>query len=65
MTARLFIREVNAREFIQSGGDFVDALSATQEGEKICANGNGEAYEVWELHSAKRRVWRMEDATDA
>lgn len=79
MTAKLLIREVGQREFVQHNGDFVasdeipgaegseyipprtDIENATMAGEKLCANGNVEAFQVWSLVAAKQRVWKLEE----
>lgn len=75
MTAKLLVREVNAREFTQHAADYlddapdtsgVDAASAvekaTVQGERLCRDGNVEEFQVWTLTLAKRRVWALEDA---
>lgn len=77
MTAKLLIREVGGREFVQHNGDYEDDPhpniligreldqtgyeKASAEGERMCREGNVEAFQVWVLHSAKQRVWNMED----
>lgn len=84
MTAKLLIREVGQREFVQHNGDFIDTPAkpgmsgaagppltaeparsgvelATQEGERLCAEGNVEAFQVWELVTTKQRVWKLEE----
>lgn len=70
MLAKLLIREVSGREFVAFNGNYVDqddmtaAEAATAEGERICTDGNGEAFQVWELITAKQRVWRLEDTAE-
>jgi len=55
------IREVSQREFTQHNGEFEDELHtfnpdspcgialATSEGERLCREGNVEAFQVWSL----------------
>jgi len=80
MTAKLLIREVGQREFVQHNGDFNDddpkaayqgddqpkqfltgPQKADAEGERLCAEGNVEAFQVWELVTTKQRVWKLEE----
>jgi hypothetical protein len=73
MTAKLLIREVGQREFVQHNGDFLDTeeydangndsgvTKAGFEGERLCAEGNVEAFQVWELVTTKQRVWKLEE----
>lgn len=80
MTAKLLIREVGAREFVNFNGDYLDddtdapwiadevrppcrtgAMKAEAEGERLCAEGNVEAFQVWELVTTKQRVWKLEE----
>ncbi len=63
MTARLFIREVGQREFVQHNGEFDDITAAANQGEKLCTEGNVEAFQVWDLALAKVRVWDLKDIT--
>jgi len=78
MTAKLLIREVSAREFVQHNGDYVDLYDgqhdsaalvqtaidrAIAEGERLCAEGNVEAFQVWELRTTRQRVWKLEEVT--
>lgn len=65
--AKLLIREVGQREFVAFNGDYVDedertaSEAAAIEGERICTEGNGEAFQVWELVATKQRVWKLEE----
>ncbi len=86
MTAKLLVREVGQREFVQHNGEFDNQTlnaagavipmgtqaagpftylsgveAATAEGERLCAEGNVEAFQVWTLVAAKQRVYRVED----
>ncbi len=73
MIARLFVREVGAREFSQHNGEFADdpilpgassmcgETRALEEGERLCREGNVEAFQVWTLAASKQRVWGLED----
>lgn len=61
MTAKLLIREVGGREFTQQNGEFPDAAVASTEGERLCVEGNVEAFQVWVLVAAKQRAWKLED----
>lgn len=73
MTAKLLIREVGQREFVQHNGDFVDdgdldhveaqtdIEKATAKGEQLTVEGNVEAFQVWSLVATKQRVWKLED----
>jgi hypothetical protein len=63
MTAKLFIREVGEREFVPHNGEYETITEAAQEGEKLCTQGNVEAFEVWERAVAKVRVWDLKDIT--
>lgn len=63
MTAKLFIREVGQREFAQHNGEFPDITAAAQAGERLCTEGNVEAFQVWDLAIAKVRVWDLKDIT--
>lgn len=63
MTARLFVREVGQREFVVHNGEFETVALAQQEGEKLCTEGNVEAFQVWELAVAKVRVFELKDIT--
>jgi len=69
MTAKLMIREVGQREFIAFNGDYVDTDTteaveyAIREGERLCAEGNVEAFQVWELRTTRQRVWKLEEVT--
>ena len=63
MTAKLFIREVGQREFVQHNGEFPTTREAEMQGEKLCTEGNVEAFQVWALYAAKVRVWDLKDIT--
>lgn len=69
MTAKLLIREVGGREFTAFNGDYVDedertaSEAATLEGERLCTEGNVEAFQVWELVTTKQRVWKLEEVS--
>lgn len=38
-----------------------DVECASAEGERLCREGNVEAFQVWTLHSARQRVYTLED----
>lgn len=44
---------------------FVPAMTGEQlaaaEGERLCASGNVEAFQVWQLVTTKQRVWKLEE----
>jgi hypothetical protein len=61
VTAKLLVREVGQRDFVQHNGDFADAGLATTEGERLTKEGNVEAFQTWVLVTAKQRVWNVED----
>lgn len=73
MTAKLLIREVGQREFVSHNGNYEDDVDlsmpnsqtgeqiAAAEGERLCASGNVEAFQVWSLVTAKQRVWKLEE----
>lgn len=73
MTAKLLIREVGQREFVNHNGNYENDADltapnsqtgeqiATAEGERLCASGNVEAFEVWSRVSSKQRVYKIED----
>lgn len=61
MTAKLLIREVGQREFVAHNGEYPDAPAAATEGERVCREGSGEAFQVWVLVTQKQRVWGLED----
>lgn len=75
MTAKLMIREVGQREFVQHNGDFTTTQAndeprpssgvqeAINEGERLCAEGNVEAFQVWSLVTTRQRVWKLEEVT--
>ena len=64
MGAKLLVREVGQREFVQNNGEYPDVPTATAEGERVCREGAGEAFQVWVLVTQKQRVWGMEDIPD-
>jgi len=72
MIAKLMVREVGQREFVQHNGDYLDLKPddmprvsaiecAAAEGERLCEEGNVEAFQVWQLVSTKQRVWKLEE----
>lgn len=76
MTAILRVREVGQREFVQHNGEFEDEPGcevradppfktgeelAIALGERLTVEGNVEAFQVWTLHTAKQRVWKLEE----
>ena len=67
MTAKLMVREVGQRDFVQHNGDYVDTDAhpadwyANAEGERLCEEGNVEAFQVWQLVTTKQRVWKLEE----
>lgn len=69
MTAKLLIREVGQREFVQHNGEFEDEQNprasgeerAHREGERLTNEGNVEAFQVWPLVTTKQRVWKLEE----
>jgi hypothetical protein len=52
---------------IFQGPDAVTPVSgvkhALAEGERLCASGNVEAFQVWELRTTRQRVWKLEEVT--
>lgn len=65
MPAKLLIREVGQREFIQHNGEFPSEEEAEAKGEQLCIGGNVEAFQVWTLYCAKQRVWKLEDLANS
>lgn len=37
--------------------------NAAKEGERLCAEGNVEAFQVWQLVTTKQRVWKLEEVS--